>query len=77
MPKGVIRTLAGMAVATRYSIEHVFGLTSKDTMFCASDLGWVVGHVYILQGPLLLGASTVIFEGKREKLGTFSVHSCD
>lgn len=48
MPKGVVRLNAGHAVALRYSIEHTFGMTSNDTMLCASDLGWVVGHSYIL-----------------------------
>lgn len=64
LPKGVVRLSGGHAVALRYSIEHVFGMTPRDTMLCASDLGWVVGHSYILYAPLLLGASTVIFEGK-------------
>lgn len=64
MPKGVVRLSGGHLVHLRYSIEHVFGMRSNDTMLCASDLGWVVGHSYILYGPLLLGASTVLFEGK-------------
>lgn len=64
MPKGVVRLSGGHMVQLRYSIEHVFGMRANDTMLCASDLGWVVGHSYILYAPLLLGASTVIFEGK-------------
>lgn len=48
MPKGVVRLTGGHAVALCYSIENVFGMTSNDTMLCASDLGWVVGHSYIL-----------------------------
>ncbi|PWN47318.1 acetyl-CoA synthetase-like protein, partial [Violaceomyces palustris] len=63
-PKGVCRLSGGHAVALRYSIEHVFGMRKDDTMFCASDLGWVVGHSYILYGPLLLGATSILFEGK-------------
>lgn len=63
-PKGVVRFNGGHAVQLRYSIEHTFGMTRSDTMFCASDLGWVVGHAYILFGPLLTGARTIIFEGK-------------
>ncbi|SNX81679.1 related to acyl-CoA synthetase [Melanopsichium pennsylvanicum] len=63
-PKGVCRLSGGHIVALRYSIEHTFGLTPNDVMFCASDLGWVVGHSYIHYGPLLLGATSVVFEGK-------------
>ena len=44
-PKGVVRASGGYAVALRYSMEHVFGLQEGETMFCASDLGWVVGYV--------------------------------
>ncbi|CAO1618722.1 unnamed protein product [Parajaminaea phylloscopi] len=63
-PKGVVRFNGGHAVQLRYSIEHTFGMTRDDTMFCASDLGWVVGHAYILFAPLLIGAKTILFEGK-------------
>lgn len=63
-PKGVVRLSGGHAVQLRYSVEHTFGMTPNDTMLCASDLGWVVGHSYILYAPLFLGATTVIFEGK-------------
>ncbi|PWN42579.1 acetyl-CoA synthetase-like protein [Ceraceosorus guamensis] len=63
-PKGVTRLTGGHAVGLRYSIEHAFGMKPSDTMLCASDLGWVVGHSYILYAPLFLGASTCIFEGK-------------
>ncbi|KAN0063125.1 hypothetical protein ACQY0O_004289 [Thecaphora frezii] len=63
-PKGVCRLSAGHAVALRFSIEHTFGMTPDDVMFCASDLGWVVGHSYIHYGPLLLGATSIVYEGK-------------
>lgn len=63
-PKGVVRLSGGHMVQLRYTVEHLFGMKPSDTMLCASDLGWVVGHSYILYAPLLLGASTVIFEGK-------------
>ncbi len=63
-PKGVCRLSGGHIVALRYSIEHTFGMTPSDVMFCASDLGWVVGHSYIHYGPLLLGATSIVFEGK-------------
>lgn len=65
-PKGVVRTNGGHAVASRAAIQYTFGLSREDTIFCASDIGWVVGHSYIIYGPLLIGMSSVIFEGKRE-----------
>lgn len=46
------------------SIRYLFGISPEDVMFCASDIGWVVGHSYILYAPLLAGATTVLFEGK-------------
>ena len=63
-PKGVQRASGGHAVASRNSIEHTFGITRDSTIFCASDFGWVVGHSYILYCPLLIGCTSVIFEGK-------------
>ncbi len=64
-PKGVVRSTGGHAVGLRYSVEHYFGLTSPtDVLHTGSDVGWVVGHSYIVYAPLLLGASTVVFEGK-------------
>lgn len=64
-PKGVVRSIGGHLVGLQYTIEHLFDVKSrKDTIFCASDLGWVVGHAYILYSPLLVGATTILFEGK-------------
>ncbi|EPQ28794.1 uncharacterized protein PFL1_03597 [Pseudozyma flocculosa PF-1] len=63
-PKGVCRLSGGHIVALRFSIENMMGMTPNDTMFCASDLGWVVGHSYIHYGPLLLGATSIVYEGK-------------
>ena len=63
-PKGVVRLTGGNAVALRYAMEHTMGCTPKSTFFCASDVGWVVGHVFIVLAPLLLGCATVLFEGK-------------
>ena len=64
-PKGVVREAGGHAVALNLSIRYLFGLTGpRDVMFCASDIGWVVGHSYIIYAPLLAGATTVLFEGK-------------
>ncbi|PYH95383.1 acetyl-CoA synthetase-like protein [Aspergillus ellipticus CBS 707.79] len=64
-PKGVFREAGGHAVGLQLSIQYLFGIQGPgDVMFCASDIGWVVGHSYILYGPLLVGATTVLFEGK-------------
>lgn len=63
-PKGVVRDNGGHAVALRYSMEHIYGIKPGDVYWAASDIGWVVGHSYIVYAPLLTGASTVLFEGK-------------
>jgi propionyl-CoA synthetase len=63
-PKGVVRDGGGYAVALRWSMEYVFDVGPGETMFTASDVGWVVGHSYIVYGPLLTGATTVLYEGK-------------
>ena len=63
-PKGVVRDHGGHAVALRFSMEAVYGLTPGDVIFSGSDIGWAVGHSYIVYGPLLRGCTTVLFEGK-------------
>ncbi|GAA3917188.1 AMP-binding protein [Hymenobacter algoricola] len=63
-PKGVVRDNGGHAVALRYSLGAVYGLQPGDTIFTASDIGWAVGHSYIVYGPLISGCTTVLFEGK-------------
>ena len=63
-PKGVVRDNGGHAVAMHYSARAVYGLTPQDTFWTASDVGWVVGHSYCVYAPLLLGCTTVIYEGK-------------
>ncbi|KAI0407693.1 AMP-binding enzyme [Xylaria palmicola] len=64
-PKGVVRHAAGHAVGLHLSISYVFGIHGPgDVIFTASDIGWVVGHSYIIYAPLLTGAATVLFEGK-------------
>ena len=61
----MLREAGGHAVGLNLSIRYIFGLHGPgDVMFCASDIGWVVGHSYILYAPLLAGATTVLFEGK-------------
>jgi len=63
-PKGVLREAGGHAVGLNFTMRYLFGIRPGDVMFCASDIGWVVGHSYILYAPLLAGATTVLFEGK-------------
>ena len=63
-PKGIVRDNGGHAVALRWSMENVFGIGPGDSWFTASDVGWVVGHSYIVYAPLLTGATTVLYEGK-------------
>ena len=63
-PKGIVRDNGGHAVALTWSMRNVFGLDPGRAMFTASDVGWVVGHSYIVYGPLLNGSTTVLYEGK-------------
>ncbi len=63
-PKGVVRDNGGHAVALLRSIGMVYGLSAGDVMWTASDVGWVVGHSYIVYAPLLAGLTTVMYEGK-------------
>ena len=63
-PKGIVRDNGGHAVALRWSMENIFGIGPGDVWFTASDVGWVVGHSYIVYAPLLTGATSVLYEGK-------------
>ncbi len=63
-PKGIVRDNGGHAVALRWSMEHIYDTKPGDVYWAASDVGWVVGHSYIVYGPLIAGCSTVIYEGK-------------
>ncbi|MEM9530270.1 MAG: AMP-binding protein [Pseudomonadota bacterium] len=63
-PKGIVRDNGGHAVALHWTMKHLYGVSPGDVYWAASDIGWVVGHSYIVYGPLLLGATTVLFEGK-------------
>ncbi|WP_029088429.1 acetate--CoA ligase [Brevibacterium album] len=63
-PKGILRDAGGSAVALQWSMPHIFDLHPGDTMFTASDVGWVVGHSYIVYAPLIAGVTTVLYEGK-------------
>ena len=64
VPKGVVRDNGGHAVALNWSMEHVYGVGAGEVYWAASDIGWVVGHSYIVYGPLLRGATTILYEGK-------------
>ena len=64
VPKGVVRDNGGHAVALHWSMEHVYGVGAGEVYWAGSDIGWVVGHSYIVYGPLLRGATTILFEGK-------------
>jgi propionyl-CoA synthetase len=63
-PKGVVRDNGGHAVAMAWSFENVYGMGPDDVWWAASDVGWVVGHSYIVYAPLISGATTVLYEGK-------------
>ena len=63
-PKGVVRDNGGHAVALNWSMQAIYGVDTGDVYWAASDVGWVVGHSYIVYGPLLRGCTTVMFEGK-------------
>ncbi|HMA75827.1 MAG TPA: AMP-binding protein, partial [Candidatus Krumholzibacteriaceae bacterium] len=64
MPKGVVRDNGGHAVALKWSMKNVYGIDPGDVYWAASDVGWVVGHSYIVYGPLLHGCTTILYEGK-------------
>ncbi|MCG9696187.1 propionyl-CoA synthetase [Shewanella sp. Isolate11] len=63
-PKGVVRDNGGHGVALSWSMKNVYNIEAGDVFWAASDVGWVVGHSYIVYGPLLVGATTLLFEGK-------------
>lgn len=63
-PKGVVRVNGSHAVAMNFSMDYVYGIDKGDAFFAASDIGWVVGHSYIVYGLLIRGCSSVLYEGK-------------
>ncbi|MEQ9813648.1 MAG: propionyl-CoA synthetase [Azospirillaceae bacterium] len=63
-PKGIVRDNGGHAVALDWTMKHFYGMAPGDVFWAASDVGWVVGHSYIVYAPLLHGCTTVLFEGK-------------
>ncbi len=62
-PKGVVHTCGGYMVYTAYSFSNVFQYQEEDIYWCTADIGWITGHSYIIYGPLLAGATTMMFEG--------------
>ena len=63
-PKGVVRDNGGHAVALAWSMENLYGVKPGEVWWCGSDIGWVVGHSYIVYGPLFHGATSIMYEGK-------------
>jgi len=63
-PKGIVRDTGGTTVALNWVMQDVFNIGRKDVWFASSDIGWVVGHSFIVYGPLIRGATSIIFEGK-------------
>ena len=64
IPKGVVRDNGGHLVALKWSMFHLYGIKPGEVWWCASDIGWVVGHSYIVYGPLFHGATSIMYEGK-------------
>ena len=64
MPKGIVRDNGGHLVALKWSMEHIYGVAPGEVYWSASDVGWVVGHSYIVYAPLFNGNTTVLYEGK-------------
>jgi len=62
-PKGIVHSIAGYMVYTEFSFRNVFQYNEGDIYWCTADIGWITGHSYILYGPLLAGATTMMFEG--------------
>jgi len=63
-PKGVVRDHGGHAVAMKYSMKTIYGMETGDVFWAASDVGWVVGHSYIVYAPLIAGCTSILYEGK-------------
>ena len=64
IPKGVVRDNGGHLVALKWSMKNVYNVEPGDVYWAASDVGWVVGHSYIVYAPLLTGNTSILFEGK-------------
>lgn len=64
MPKGIVRDAGGTAVALTWAMKYIMNVGKGERYFAASDIGWVVSHTFTIYGPLLVGASTIFYEGK-------------
>ena len=64
VPKGILRDIGGHIVALKWTMQNVYDINPGDVWWSASDIGWIVGHSYIVYGPLFHGCTTVVFEGK-------------
>ena len=62
-PKGIVHSTAGYMIYSQYSFENVFQYSEGDVYWCTADIGWITGHSYIVYGPLLSGATSIMFEG--------------
>lgn len=73
-PKGIVRDCGGSLVAMHYTMKNIMNVHKRDSVFSTGDIGWVVGHVFVVYGPLLRGATTIIMEGK--PIGTPNCAKC-
>ncbi len=64
VPKGIVRDIGGHIVALKWTMKNIYNIDTKDVWWSASDIGWIVGHSYIVYAPLFKGCTTVLFEGK-------------
>lgn len=64
IPKGIVRDTGGTCVALHYSVQSIYNVQRGETILSIGDIGWVTGHSFIVYGPLLVGATSVFYEGK-------------
>ncbi len=64
VPKGIVRDIGGHIVALKWTMKNIYNINQNDVWWSASDIGWIVGHSYIVYAPLFKGCATVLFEGK-------------
>ena len=64
LPKGIVRDIGGHIVALKWTMKNIYNIDQNDVWWSASDIGWIVGHSYIVYAPLFYGCKTILFEGK-------------
>ena len=64
VPKGIVRDIGGHIVALKWTMKNIYNIDTDDVWWSASDIGWIVGHSYIVYAPLFKGCATLLFEGK-------------